>query len=123
MDSDIKHKLRKNKAVPALAGAAFIAFTFWCCTPGLMPPSESDVASAQKHWSDATHAQLSEGYTTYKNKCGSCHYLYRPDKFSAEKWKHEIFEMSSKIKLDSTQIDLITRYILTAKETNSFAKK
>ncbi len=102
---------------------AFAAVVLWCCTPGLMPPSEADVHSANKHWSDATHAQLSEGYTLYKNKCGSCHYLYRPDKFSNEKWTHEILEMSNRIQLDSSQVSLITRYILTAKETGSFAKQ
>ena len=101
----------------------FIAFALWCCTPVLMPPAETDLLSAQKHWSDATHAQLTEGYTIYKNKCGSCHYLYRPDKYSEEKWKQEIPEMGEKAKLDSKQVELITRYILTAKETNSFAKK
>ena len=104
-------------------GLAFAAIALWCCSPVLMPPAETDVNTARSHWNDASIAQLKDGYHLYKNKCGSCHYLYRPDKFSAEKWTIEISEMSKKISLDSTQIALITRYILTAKETNSFAKK
>lgn len=124
MASDIKHTRKKTvNAIPKFIGVAFTVFILLCCTPAMMPPLESDVQSAKKHWSDATHAQLSKGYNLYKNKCGSCHYLYRPDKFSEEKWKHEISEMSAKIQLDSAQITMITRYILTAKETNSFAKK
>lgn len=124
MDSEIKHTKRKfGRAIPGLTGLAFAAMLLWCCTPGLLPPAESDAASAKARWNDASLAQLNEGYSLYKGKCGSCHYLYRPDKFSNEKWTHEIFEMSKKITLDSSQVSLITRYILTAKATNSFAKK
>ena len=88
-----------------------------------MPPVENDVNFAKQNWRDASLTQLSEGYNLYKNKCGSCHYLYRPNKFSEEKWKQKIPEMGKKAKLDSTQVQLITRYILTAKATNSFVNK
>lgn len=94
-----------------------------CCSPALMPPIETDVAIAQQHWSDATLSQLNEGHTLYINKCGHCHYAHRPDKYTDEKWSKTIPIMGKKAKLDSSQLSLITRYILTAKESGSFSRK
>jgi hypothetical protein len=93
-----------------------------CCSPLLLPPSEKDSEHAKNRWNDISPAQLNMGYTLYKNKCGSCHSLYKPDKFSEEKWLHDIPVMAIKAKLDSSQTNLIIRYILTAKETRSFVK-
>jgi hypothetical protein len=88
-----------------------------------MPPIETDVAVAKKHWSDASLSQLNAGHTLYINKCGNCHYLHRPDKYSNEKWHEMIPIMAKKAKLDSLQVDLITKYIFTAMETKSFSRK
>lgn len=90
----------------------------------MFPPVESDVAISQKHGDGTTSLeQLTEGYNLYKNKCGSCHYLYRPDKFSEAKWKEDIAEMGQKARLNSKEIASIEHYILTARETGSFAHR
>lgn len=99
------------------------ALFFYGCVTSLNPPIETDLTVAQKHWSNASLSQLNDGYTLYKNKCGSCHYLHRPNKYSEEKWMYELPEMGHRAKLDSLQLQLITRYILTARETQSFARK
>lgn len=120
---DLANKVCRFKtggAIPAATGMALLVFILWSCSPTFFPPVESDVAFAKTHWNDASFAQLNDGYHLYKNKCGSCHYLYRPDKFSREKWTHEISEMSKKISLDSSMVAKITLYILTAKETSSY---
>lgn len=111
------------KAFPSQVGLALLVSILCCCTPTLMPPPETDVPSAQKHLQGITLAQLTEGYVLYTSKCVSCHSLYRPDKFSDEKWRHEIKVMGVKAKLDPPQVESITRYILTAKETGSFRGK
>ena len=115
-----KTKLQKNTWYFA-TGAAL--FSLYCCTPLLMPPVESDIEAAKKHWPDASLAQLNEGHRLYKTKCTSCHTLFRPDKFKDEKWNKMVPVMGKKAKLDSLQTQSILRYILTAKETKSYSKK
>ncbi len=95
----------------------------YCCTPLIKPPAETDLQVAQKHWKDATASQLNEGYSLFIHRCGNCHYLYRPSRFSEEKWKQEIPEMGKKAKLDPPQTEAIMRYILTSRETKSFSAK
>lgn len=94
-----------------------------CCSPTLMPPIETDVSVATKRWSDASLFQLNEGHKLYINKCGKCHFLHRPDKYSEEKWNKAFPVMGKKAKLDSLQVDLIRKYIFTSMETKSFYRK
>ena len=103
--------------------AGGISFFVYCCTPLIKPPAETDTQVAQQHWSDASYTQLKQGYSIYIKKCGSCHYLHRPSKYSEEKWKKKIPIMGKKAKLDSLQTQSILRYVLTTKETNSFSRK
>ncbi|MBI4929579.1 MAG: hypothetical protein HY841_02365 [Bacteroidetes bacterium] len=117
----IRYKGISGSAVPYTL--YLISLFLICCTPALIPPIETDVVVAKQKWSDASLSQLKEGYTLFKIKCSKCHYLYRPNKFSEEKWHKMIPIMGKKAKLDSLQTMLITKYILTAKETNSFTKK
>src|ERR1035437_8196158 len=100
-----------------------ISLFLLCCSTTLMPPIETDVTVAKKHWSDASLPQLNEGHMLYINKCSHCHYLYRPDKYSDEKWNKMLSLMGKKAKLDSSEVALITKYIFTAKETGSFSLK
>ena len=95
----------------------------YCCTPLIKPPADTDIQTAQKHWHNATVLQLNEGYYLFIHKCGNCHYLYRPARFTEEKWTKEIPEMGKKAKLDSAQTEAVKRYILTALETKSYSAK
>ncbi|MBI4946721.1 MAG: hypothetical protein HY840_10000 [Bacteroidetes bacterium] len=100
-----------------------ISLFLLCCTPSLMPPIETDVDIARRQWKNSSLSQLNEGYTLYINKCGHCHYLHRPDQYPDEKWNKMLPIMGKRAKLDSLQLDLITKYIFTAKETKSFSRK
>lgn len=61
-------------------------------------------------------ATVQQGYKLYVNKCGSCHYLYRPHKFSDTKWKAEMPEMAEKAKINEEETKLVLNYLLTISE-------
>lgn len=80
--------------------------------PALLVPTDNDVIHAKNRWADSNMEALKVGRHLYIDKCGKCHYLYRPSKFSEEKWLKEIPDMQKKAKIDSAQVALILRYIL-----------
>ncbi|MBI2967785.1 MAG: hypothetical protein HYY40_08225 [Bacteroidetes bacterium] len=101
----------------------FPLFTFViACSPSILPPLQSDVPPAKEKWNDVTFEQLSQGYKLYTTKCGKCHYLHKPDKFSEGKWREGIEMVQDKAKIDSLQKELIIRYLLISKETHSYLK-
>ena len=65
---------------------------------------------------DMSIEKLQAGHQLYVNKCGKCHYLYRPNRFSEEKWLSKMPDMKLEAKLTDEEIDLVTKYILTMRE-------
>jgi hypothetical protein len=96
----------------------YILFLF-CCTTPLLVPTETDLARAQNKWSNINLVSLKQGHALYVNKCGSCHYLYRPNKYSEEKWKKEMPEMSQRAKISGEEQELILRYLLSMHDAYS----
>ena len=99
-----------------MAGA--FAVLFVCCTPLLAPPSEKEVNTAKQKFGTASQEELSKGYHLYINKCGSCHVLYKPEKYTEEKWKMDMVEMSSRAHLNDEEQALVLKYVLTQREVN-----
>ncbi|MBI3502921.1 MAG: hypothetical protein HY063_14110 [Bacteroidetes bacterium] len=95
-----------------------LGITLACCTTPLLVPNENDVSRAQTKWSGSDLASLQKGHSLYMNKCGSCHYLHRPNKYSEEKWKKEMPEMSNRAKLTGEEQELVLHYLLTMREAN-----
>ncbi len=79
---------------------------------------EQDLILAPVHGNGSDLASLNKGYNLYVNKCGSCHYLYRPAKFEAAKWKKDLPEMSDRAKITKEEQDLILKYLLTKHEAS-----
>jgi hypothetical protein len=48
----------------------------------------------------------------YAANCGKCHDLPKEQKYSAEKWKVIVPDMSKKAKLDATAENKIMQYVL-----------
>lgn len=99
----------------------FLVF-FYCCAPTLLLPTEIDAQRGQQKWPDMDVAQLQEAHRLYKNKCGGCHFLYRPYKYSEEKWLQLLPDMKKEAKLDSLQYELIKKYVLIMREVTPPAK-
>jgi hypothetical protein len=92
------------------------ALLLCCCSPSLLLPTTADVTSANKRWAGTDSVALHQGYDLYVNKCGACHVLYRPTKFSEEKWKKEVPDMSPRAHITPQETEMILRYVLTRRE-------
>ncbi len=82
------------------------------CAPALLVPLEDDVRRANSEGNVLTLENLKQGHTLYINKCGSCHFLYRPYQFTKEKWHIEMPEMKKEAKLTDEEYKLIYNYVL-----------
>lgn len=57
-------------------------------------------------------ANALQGQKIYTEKCGSCHKLFKPEKFSEAKWKHEVPEMAKLAKISTEDENLVLTYVL-----------
>ena len=99
------------------------ALLLCCCSPSLLLPTTADVSLAGKRWAGTDSLALRQGYELYVNKCGSCHMLYRPAKFTEEKWMKEVPDMGARAHLSAEQTEVILRYVLTRREVMLATKK
>lgn len=93
------------------------------CASPLLVPTEHDAERARVQWPTATLSSLSEGQQLYVSKCGSCHYLYRPHQFAAEKWVEEMDEMAGRAKLTSSEKERVLVYLVTMAGSSDTAAK
>ena len=79
-------------------------------------PSNSLLEIANKTWPAATVASLAQGQTIYTTKCNKCHELFPIVGRSEASWKHEIKDMAPKAKLTAEETDLLSQYLLSARQ-------
>lgn len=75
------------------------------CTSALYKPTASHETAT------ASLAQLQAGRKAYVQKCGSCHTLFLPEKYTKQEWKHWLSEMQEEAKLDTLQKQQILLYL------------
>lgn len=81
-----------------------ITFSFSCST-ALYIPSESQQTTS------ASLSHLTEGRKLYVQKCGSCHTLYLPEKYSKIQWQQFLDEMQLKASIDNLEKEKILKYL------------
>jgi hypothetical protein len=54
---------------------------------------------------------LKEGQHLYENKCGSCHFLYKPIKYTKVEWDLHLYKMTKKAKLSDVEMDKLKKYL------------
>lgn len=101
--------MKSVKVILIIGAVALIT----CCSPKLFTPTAIEIQRAQQFTADADSTYLIQGRELYINKCGSCHYLYKPEMFSAQKWKHEMVEMQNEAKLNEEEFNKVRTYLLT----------
>ncbi|HEY4800306.1 MAG TPA: hypothetical protein VII99_14595 [Bacteroidia bacterium] len=102
----------------------FIAIELACCSTPLLIPSEQDAARTKTTETAVTLEELKSGHELYIRKCGNCHYLYRPNRFTEEKWKAKIPKMALKAKISGDEQNRVLRYILAMRDAyNEPARK
>jgi len=79
------------------------------CAPALCIPAKDNVASG----SDL--AELQAGRQLYVNKCGGCHNLLFPGKFTAEQCPAHVVSMEERSKITPDESRLIIKYLVKGK--------
>jgi hypothetical protein len=78
------------------------------CVASLYVPTEIDAKVF-----NTTLDTLKTGRVLYINKCGGCHNLYLPAKYTKQEWHQIMDKMQKPAKIDNSQKELITKYIDT----------
>jgi hypothetical protein len=91
------------------------SFMLVYCSSYSYLPTTADVYNAKIQWPEIDSSLLYKGYHLYKNKCGSCHFLYKPENYSLSKWDSILSKMKLEAKITDEQLDLIKKYVYTHK--------
>jgi hypothetical protein len=75
------------------------------CSSALYIPTESHETAS------ASLSQLHSGRILYVQKCGSCHTLFLPEKYSKQEWQHFLDEMQQKASINNTEKEQILKYL------------
>ena len=79
-----------------------IAFS---CTSALYIPSTANETAI------ASLSELQAGRKSYIRKCGNCHTLYMPEKYTEAEWHHWVDKMTLKVHLDTLEKEQILKYL------------
>lgn len=82
-----------------------------CSATQTFTAAESEFVNIQ--WPGSSVDDLKNGMKIYRMKCGKCHYLYKPEKYSFDKWNQLMPVMAKKSNLSETEEKLILKYVLT----------
>ncbi len=95
---------------------SFLAMT--ACETVAPAPTPAQLEIAQKRWPSATMPNLTEGRRIFVNERSGCHNLPSAADLPADEWPTVIHEMGSEYaKIPQSEIDLITQYIVSVRET------
>jgi len=84
----------------------FVAIAFLIsCTSALYVPTESQQTES------ASLTQLQAGRKLYVQKCGNCHTLHLPEKYSKPEWQHFLDEMQQKASINNLEKQQILKYL------------
>ena len=98
-----------KRNVIKIAAIVFICTLIYSCSSALYEPDLKEVKD------EALFAELKEGRKVYVEKCGSCHNLYLPEKFSKSRWEEELDEMQKRAKLTDKEKANILKYVTFGK--------
>jgi len=76
------------------------------CSPALYIPIEQDGVN-----SGVPYENLLEGRKLYVSKCGSCHNLYLPEKYTSKEWEKNLLEMKDQVKIADDELMMIKTYL------------
>ena len=80
-----------------------------CGASATPAPVQADVARIENRFPGTTLAELEKGRSVYLSRCTSCHAPVAPQSIPAERWPHEVKEMSERARLGEEE-SLVVRY-------------
>jgi hypothetical protein len=92
-------------------GFLFLFFLLAYCSGYSYLPTSADLTKAKMQWPEADSTLIYNSYCVYKNKCGSCHFLYRPEKYNSSQWDSILPSMKKEAKLSDMELELLKKYI------------
>ena len=98
-----------KKTLPAI----LILFISACTATKLVTPTQSDAERGSQKFQGYTLDELAQGKAIYESHCNKCHKYKVPESRDETKWDKIIPVMAKKAKLDSTQEDLVLKYVVT----------
>ncbi len=90
-----------------------IALVLSYCGSNQYIPTHQHVMRAEQNWNGVDSVYLFKGYGLYREKCGGCHYLYKPGSYSAKEWERVLPVMKDKAKLSNEEYGPLEKYVLT----------
>lgn len=82
-----------------------LAAAAYSCSSALYIPQ------ANQQTSLASLGEMQAGRKLYVQKCGGCHTLYLPEKYTKTQWQHTLNEMATKASIDTLEKKLIFKYL------------
>jgi cytochrome c2 len=92
-----------KKTIVVILMLAFVA-----CSTKIYTPTSANVNKKET----ATLAELQQGHDLFKDKCGKCHKLPKPENRNAEQWTKVLEKMGPMAKLSKEQVSLVYKYVV-----------
>jgi mono/diheme cytochrome c family protein len=91
---------------------SFIALAVLACHRKAVPPANTSSSRMEAPKSDPHATMVAEGKTVYTNNCGKCHGLKPVENYTADRWGNILKSMIPKARLDDTQAQQVTAYVM-----------
>ena len=75
------------------------------CKTALYVPTEANLTQG------TSLKDLQDGREIYSNRCGRCHWLHAPEKYSPDQWKTYLNKMRKRAKLNDAEYSLVEKYV------------
>lgn len=98
-----------KKCITGIVAVVCISITVACSSALYMPDPDNTPPGANI-------SDLQAGRKLYVSKCGSCHTLVLPEKYSADQWQSLVDKMETKAKITPDEKRLIVRYLTKGKK-------
>ncbi|HEU5072587.1 MAG TPA: hypothetical protein VFU02_00405 [Polyangiaceae bacterium] len=95
----------------AVVLGAVLASVVACGAATTPEPRQADVVRIADQFPGTTLAELEKGRSLYLSRCSSCHAPVSPASVPAERWPHEVEEMSERARLGSDE-PLVVKYLV-----------
>lgn len=94
----------------SLCGSALVSVA---CASSLPAPSAEGAKRVSARWPNVALADLERGRALYAGRCASCHQLFAPGMYTAERWEKEVAQMRDRAALDAAEELSIVQYLVS----------
>lgn len=105
--------MRRNARPWLLLSLIGSALSPVACASSLPAPSAEGAKRAAARWPNVAVADLERGRALYAGRCASCHQLFEPGTYTAERWEKEVAEMRDRAGLDAAEEVSILQYLVS----------